>query len=225
MPDIYSMVMPYFWYSLSAAIVIILAIKSIIVVGGTEIAVVERRWFGKNMQQGRVIALEQEIGIQARTLGPGLHFLIPFLYAARKLPFTTIAEDEVGILESIDGDPVPPGKIFAKVVTGHNSFQDGESFLKNGGQKGPQIEILPPGTYRINPVLFKIRKESVISVDKGKIGLVSSVDGEPIVSGPAAREKGRRPRQLRERRSFPEQQGPERSADRHSAAGHLPGEH
>jgi len=183
MPDIHSMVMPYFWYSLFAFIVLVLIIKSIVVVGGTEIAVVERRWFGTKMQQGRVIALEQEIGIQARTLGPGLHLLIPFLYKARKLPFTTIFENEVGILESIDGDPVPPGKIFAKVVTGHNSFQDGESFLKNGGQKGPQIEILPPGTYRINPVLFNVRKESVISVDKGKIGLVSSVDGEPIVSG------------------------------------------
>ena len=183
MPDINTMVMPYIWYGLLVAFVIVLIVKTVVLVKGTEIAVVERRWFGKNMQQGRVIALANEIGIQARTLGPGLHLLIPFLYSARKLPFTTIAEDEVGILESIDGDPVPPGKIFAKVVTGHNSFQDGETFLKNGGQKGPQIEILPPGTYRINPVLFKVRKEAVISIDKGKIGLVSSVDGGPIVSG------------------------------------------
>jgi uncharacterized membrane protein YqiK len=183
MPDSNTMVMPYIWYGLLVAFVIVLIIKTVVLVKGTEIAVVERRWFGKNMQQGRVIALANEIGIQARTLGPGLHLLIPFLYSARKLPFTTIAEDEVGILESIDGDPVPPGKIFAKVVTGHNSFQDGETFLKNGGQKGPQIEILPPGTYRINPVLFKVRKEAVISIDKGKIGLVSSVDGGPIVSG------------------------------------------
>ena len=183
MPDVQSMVMPYFWYSLSAVIVIVLVIKSIVVVGGTEIAVLERRYFGSGMQQGRVIASADEVGIQARTLGPGLHLLIPFLYKSRKLPFTTIAEDQVGILESIDGDPVPPGKIFAKVVAGHNSFQDGETFLKNGGQKGPQIQILPPGTYRINPVLFKVRKEAVINIDKGKIGLVNSVDGEPIASG------------------------------------------
>ena len=98
------------------------------------------------------------MGIQARTLGPGLHLLIPFLYKVTKAPFTTITENEVGIIESIDGDPVPPGKIFARVVPGHNAFQDGESFLKNGGEKGPQIEILPPGTYRINPVLFKVKK-------------------------------------------------------------------
>ena len=131
--------------------------QSVVLVGGREIAVVERRYFGRKMPQGRVIAQSNEIGIQARTLGPGLHFLIPFLYKPRKYPFTTIAEHEVGIIESIDGDPVPPGKIFAKVVEGHNSFQDGEAFLANSGQKGPQIQILPPGTYRINPVLFNIR--------------------------------------------------------------------
>ncbi len=183
MPHFQSMIMPYFWYGVLIAFGIILIIKTVVLVKGTEIAVVERRWLGKRMQQGRVIALANEIGIQARTLGPGLHLLIPFLYTSKKLPFTTIAENEIGILESIDGDPVPPGKIFAKVVSGHNSFQDGEMFLRNGGQKGPQIEILPPGTYRINPVLFKVLKKPVINIDKGKIGLITSVDGEPIDSG------------------------------------------
>jgi uncharacterized membrane protein YqiK len=157
--------------------------QSVVLVGGREIAVMERRYFGRKMPQGRVIAQADEIGIQARTLGPGLHFLIPFLYVPRKFPFTTIDENEVGIIESIDGDPVPPGKIFAKVVEGHNSFQDGEQFLQNGGQKGPQIQILPPGTYRINPILFKIRNESAIFIDKGKIGLATSMDGDPIPPG------------------------------------------
>jgi regulator of protease activity HflC (stomatin/prohibitin superfamily) len=166
-----------------AFIVLILIYKSVILVGGREIAVVERRYFGKKMPQGRVIAQANEIGIQARTLGPGLHFLIPFLYAPKKYPFMVITENEIGIIESIDGDPVPPGKIFAKVVTGHNSFQDGEKFLQNSGQKGPQIEILPPGVYRINPVLFTIRKSPSIIIDKGKIGLITAMDGEPVPPG------------------------------------------
>ena len=166
-----------------ALIVLILIVKSVVLVGGRELAVVERRYFGKMMPQGRVIAQANEIGIQARTLGPGLHFLIPFLYAAKKYSFTLISENEIGLIESIDGDPVPPGKIFAKVVPGHNSFQDGENFLLNGGQKGPQIEILPPGVYRINPVLFAIRKLPAIFIDKGKIGILTSMDGEPIPAG------------------------------------------
>ena len=161
----------------------IIIVKAIVLVGGKEIAVMERKYFGKKLPQGRVIAQANEIGIQARTLGPGMHFLIPFLYKATKYPFTSISENEVGIIESIDGDPIPPGKIFAKVVDGHNSFQDGEQFLANGGQKGPQIQILPPGVYRINPVLFTLRKEELTFVDKGKIGLVTSMDGGPIPAG------------------------------------------
>ncbi len=110
---------------IAALIILIFVFKSVVLVGGRELAVVERRYFGKKMPQGRVIAQANEIGIQARTLGPGLHFLIPFLYAAKKYSFTFIAENEIGLIESIDGDPVPPGNIFAKVVRGHNSFQDG----------------------------------------------------------------------------------------------------
>jgi uncharacterized membrane protein YqiK len=162
---------------------LIVVFRAFVLVGGTEIAVVERKYFGRKMPQGRVIAQNNEIGIQARTLGPGLHLLIPFLYKATKYPFTTIAEMEVGIVESIDGDPIPPGTIFAKVVEGHNAFQDGESFLRNSGQKGPQIQILSPGVYRINPVLFKVRKEAVTFIDRGKIGIVISMDGGPVPPG------------------------------------------
>jgi len=161
----------------------IVLMKSIVIVGGSELAVIERKYFGKNLPQGRVVAMADEIGIQARTLGPGLHLLVPFLYSVRKQPFLTVAEMEVGVIESIDGIPVPPGNIFAKVVPGHASFQDGETFLKNGGQKGPQIEVLPPGSYRVNPVLFKVRKVPAVFVDKGYVGIVTAMDGGPIPPG------------------------------------------
>ena len=181
-PDLVHLLTTYYLY-IAIPVVLILLFRSIVVVGGTEIAVVERRYLGTKMPQGRVIAQANEIGIQARTLGPGLHFLVPFLYKRRKYPFTTVLENEVAVIESIDGDPIPAGKIFAKVVPGHNSFQDGESFLKNSGQKGPQIEILPPGTYRINPVLFHVRKEPAKNIEKGKIGVVSATDGGSIPPG------------------------------------------
>jgi len=162
---------------------LVLLWKSVVIVGGSEIAVLERRYFGAAMPRGRVVALANQIGVQARTLGPGLHLLIPFLYRTQKHLFTGINENEVGILESIDGDPVPAGKIFARVVAGHDSFQNGEEFLRNGGEKGPQIQILPPGAYRINPVLFRIKKAPAITIGKDEVGLVSSVDGRPIPPG------------------------------------------
>jgi len=164
-------------------VLLIILFNTIVVVNGRSIAILERRWFGKNMQQGRVIAMKNEIGVQARTLGPGLHLLVPFIYKAHKLGFTIINETEIGIIESIDGNPVSPGKIFAKVVTDHNSFQDGEAFLRNGGEKGPQIEILPPGNYRINTALFKVRNVPVVVIDKGQIGIITAMDGEAISPG------------------------------------------
>ncbi len=164
-------------------VALFLILNFIVVVGGSQIAIVEKKYFGKRMPEGRVIAMYNEVGIRARTLGPGLHLRFPFLYNIKKVPFTVILEHEVGIIESIDGDPIPAGKIFAKVVEGHNAFQDGESFLKNSGQKGPQIEILPPGNYRINPALFTIRKMRSIFIDKGQIGGVTAMDGIPIPPG------------------------------------------
>lgn len=157
--------------------------NSVVIVGGTQIAVLERRWLGKNMPEGRVVAMADEVGIQARILGPGLHLLIPFLYRVEKKPMFDVGANEVGLVESIDGKPVPPGKIFARVVAGHNLFQDGEAFINAGGQKGPQIEILPPGLYRINPYLFKFTKVPAINIGNNKIGVVVATDGAPISPG------------------------------------------
>lgn len=163
--------------------VLILVYQSVVIVGGKEIALIERRWFGKKMSQGRVVAMNNEVGIQARTLGPGMHFLIPFIYTAKKSEFVDIMDGKVGLIESVDGSSIPPGKIFAKVIKGHNSFQDGEAFLQNGGQKGPQIDILPPGKYRINPYLFKISIADAVVIEKGQVGVVISQDGNPIAPG------------------------------------------
>lgn len=174
---------PYIILVLLIILVLILLANSVVLVRGNELAVVERKYFGTKMPEGRVVALANEIGIQARTLGPGLHFLFPFLYSASKHLFTVIGEEEVGLVESIDGDPVPAGRIFARVVDGHDSFQNGENFLKNGGQKGPQIQILPPGTYRINAVLFQVKKVPVVTIDKNEMGIVSATDGNPIPPG------------------------------------------
>ena len=184
MPQNLSDFLQHYWGYLCLLVPIaVLVYESVVVVGGNEIALIERRWFGNKMPQGRVVALGNEVGIQARTLGPGLHFLIPFIYNARKSVFTEILENEIGLIESVDGSSIPTGKIFAAVVPGHNSFQDGEAFIRNGGQKGPQIEVLPPGKYRINPYLFKLTKGKITEIKDFEIGIVDSVDGAAIPAG------------------------------------------
>ncbi|MBI5283602.1 MAG: hypothetical protein HY874_00770, partial [Chloroflexi bacterium] len=152
-------------------------------VGGQQVGVIERRYFGRPLPEARVVAMRGEIGIQARVLQPGLAFLPPFIYKVTKDAMIVIAEDEVGLLESIDGRPLDPGHIFARRVEGHDTYQDGEAFLRNGGQKGPQVDILSPGKYRINTYLFKVRLEPALIVDQGQVGVVSGRDGAAIKPG------------------------------------------
>ena len=158
-------------------------INSIVIVDGVQIAILERRWFGKSIPEGRVVAMKNEVGIQARTLGPGLHFLIPFLYRITKYSLCVIGENEIGVVDSIDGVPVQTGRIFARAFKEHNLFQDGEAFLTNHGEKGPQIQILPHGKYRINPYLFQVTKVPVISIGNNQIGVIIATDGAAIKEG------------------------------------------
>ena len=183
MPDNIAIILPYLIYIIPAILVIFILINSIVIVGGMQIAVLERRWLGRSIPEGRVVAMANEVGIQARCLGPGLHLLIPFLYNVTKSQLMVIGESEVGLVDSIDGEPIATGHIFARAFKEHNLFQDGEAFLTSHGEKGPQIQILPPGTYRINPYLFRVTKVPVISIGNNQIGIAVATDGAPMTEG------------------------------------------
>ena len=80
-------------------------------VGAHEVAIKERRYFGRRMPQGRVVATEGEVGMQADVLKPGLHFVMyPIERVVRKVPLVEIGADELGIIEAIDGEPMPTGQ-------------------------------------------------------------------------------------------------------------------
>ena len=66
---------------------------------------------------------------------PGLHFLIPFIYKATKSEFTEIKENEIGLIESVDGSPIPAGRIFAAVVAGHIKIVP-DVLVAGGGSAG-----------------------------------------------------------------------------------------
>lgn len=155
----------------------------LVVIGGTQIGIVERKYLGRPLPRDRVIAQKGEVGVQARTLGPGIHIFFPFLFSVTKQSFIVIQEDSIGLVEAIDGRPLTAGHIFGRSVEGHNFYQDAEAFLQNGGQKGPQSDYIPPGTYRINTRIFKVTLVSAISIPEEAIGIVEAADGEPIPAG------------------------------------------
>ncbi|MFX6036337.1 hypothetical protein ABTE74_23390, partial [Acinetobacter baumannii] len=76
----------------------------------------------------------------------------PLLFKVTLADTITIPPSQIGVVEARDGSPLPAGRVIAKQVV-CDSYQDGASFLENGGERGPQSGIIAPGSYRINPVL------------------------------------------------------------------------
>jgi uncharacterized membrane protein YqiK len=143
---------------------------------------------GKNrtLPDGTIMALNGEAGLQADTLAPGIHFgFWPWQYEVRIEKFVTIAEGKVGIVESRDGKSLSSGRVLAKRVD-CDSFQDARKFLENGGERGPQITIIPPGTYRINVGLFSVVQEDVLEIEDNMVGVVTTREGKALPTGDIA---------------------------------------
>src|ERR1700704_1577874 len=184
--DIFS-ILPTLIVAFVLLIVLIVILRKIFVnVGAREIAIKERRYFGRKMPPGRVVATEGEVGIQADVLKPGLHLIkYPFERVVRKVPLIEIGADELGIVEAIDGEPMLPGRIFAldRAQNAHNNFQDPIAFIKQGGVKGIQLRTLPPGLWPIHPYLFRVSVAKTTVIPQGKVGVVTAADGARLDAG------------------------------------------
>jgi uncharacterized membrane protein YqiK len=165
----------------------VLWLFGVIIVPDDSIGIVTKKFvlFGSNQRlaDGHILALKGEAGYQADTLAPGLHWALwPWQYTVKMQKFVTIPVGKIGLVESCDGQPLPSGRIVAKRVQ-CNSFQNARAFLEGGGERGPQIDVIPPGMYRINPLLFNVKLADAVSVPQGQIGVVEARDGRPLASG------------------------------------------
>jgi len=161
-----------FWYFI---------LRGLVVVRDDEVGIVTRMMFGEKMPQGQIIACKEEVGIQADTLMPRLYWLFPVIWRIEKDNVTKIKTGEIGLVTSVDGKPIPIGRLLGDEAP-CNSFQDAKAFLTNGGCKGPQVAILPPGVYRINTKVFAITPEKATIIPEKKIGIVIAEDGIPLPS-------------------------------------------
>ena len=60
----------------------------------------------------------------------------------------------------------------------HDNFQNSNAFIEGGGQRGPQKDILLPGTYYINPLMFKVIPESAKEVRPSEVAVIVSNVGK-----------------------------------------------
>src|SRR5438128_622375 len=135
-------------------------------------------------------------GIQLRTLPPGLWPIHPYLFRVSVSKVTVIPQGKVGVMTAADGAPLDAGRLLGKAIDGHLNFQNAELFVSSGGQRGPQVDILTPGTYRIlsqsipleggteaKPGLFTVRLYDATVISENQIGLVEALDGAPLNAG------------------------------------------
>ena len=120
--------------------------------------------------------------------------------------------DMVGIVETLEGEPLPSGDIacrlgrfddvkkmqadgrteaeIADVLIGnqneqHNNYQDYQRFLDAGGRIGLQHDPLLYGSYALNPYLVRVETVPMLVVKQGEVAVIKAAVGLPTedVSG------------------------------------------
>lgn len=187
----------WYWYVLGGIVLVLL--MSQVLIRERQAGIVVKRFAGKSLPPGRLIALAGEAGYQAELLAPGLHFgYWPWQYRVIKVPVTVVPQGEIALVLAADGAAIPAERILGRVVDSDN-FQDARKFLVNGGEKGRQLGILTAGTYRINTALFNVitavnapehgmypEQLMLKRVEPDMVGIVTTLDGRPIEAGEIA---------------------------------------
>jgi len=96
------------------------------------------------------------------------------------------SDDMVGIITVHDGPSLSQGEIIAPAVGDdpanseiyHNNFQAADRFLKAGGLRGRQLQVLVEGTYYINRLFATVEMIPKTVIEVGNVGVVVSYTGD-----------------------------------------------
>jgi regulator of protease activity HflC (stomatin/prohibitin superfamily) len=138
-----------------------------------------RIYGGGSLTEGHIVAVHGENGPQAQIITPGFQFwpLVNVLYDVdTSNNEVSIHQDKIGVLTAKDGAPLRAGQAFADPFPARlgNQMLDAETFLLNGGQRGPQLTVLTPGKYRLNRYLWDVAEIGATEVKAGFVGVVKS---------------------------------------------------
>lgn len=162
------------------------------------------RTFGKvvecnNFQDAQAfISGGGESGKQLAFLTPGTYQINTDLFEIKIDSVTKVPQGEIGLVVANDGATRPEDRNLGKVVECQN-FEDADAFIKNGGESGKQLAVLPARTYQINTDLFTVitsanatqynvnpEELKVYTVAKDKIGIVTTLEGKTLPEGEIA---------------------------------------
>lgn len=120
---------------------------------------------GTEMPAGQIIAEPGQKGVLLKPLGPGRHFVNPFLFERQLHDQIMINAGEIGIVINKFGAELPAGE-----------------FLADADQRGIQREVLMAGTYKLNPYAYEVRVMKMVEIKPGFVGVVTARSGKTATS-------------------------------------------
>ncbi len=117
-------------------------------------------------------------GRQTAYVTAGSYRINTMLFQVSITDMVRIQESMVGIVTTLDGHPIDAGQIAGKMIDGHNNFQDFDTFLKNGGNRGLQPQVILAGSYNLNPWAVQIEEIPMTEIPIGYVGVVISYIGQ-----------------------------------------------
>ncbi len=150
------------------------------------------RKHGKNLPPNQIVATEPgQKGIQPEALGPGRYFYNPLVWDYTLTPLTVVdAGDpstwewvqslssaqveqiragtfrfkgkfpQIGIVTRKIGKPAPPGQVLVS---------------RESGQQGMLREVLTPGIYKLNPMVYEVEMHDAVVIPAGFVGVVTNL--------------------------------------------------
>jgi len=152
-----------------------------------------------NGERGRQAEILQE--------GLNISLFVNVIYDVEFVPYEIIGEGQVGLLTSVDGSPLGKDLYIApdwltmfsenKIVKVNDSVSydtvilpenrrseietmmlDPKYFIEHGGKKGPQLNVLRPGEYKINKYMWKVEIVDATRIPDGHVGVIISRVGK-----------------------------------------------
>ena len=119
-------------------------------------------------------------GRQSAFIPNGVYKINTLLFEVSVVPQAHIQDNMVGIVTTLDGEPLEQGTIAGKVVDNklHNNFQNFDGFLVQGGNRGLQQQIIQAGSYNLNPWAVNVEECPMTEVPIGSVGVVMSYFGD-----------------------------------------------
>lgn len=96
----------------------------------------------------------------------------------KQLTIYRIEQDQVGIVTTLDGAPLPDGEIAALFIPGHDNFQNAQAFMNSGGQRGLQEQVLLSGSWNLNPWFVQVEQVPMTEIPIGHVGVVIAYVGK-----------------------------------------------